>query len=119
MEPINLSVAKKMVDHYNATRKNLIDKAHNINDTQSIWIPLDNFKDFINKLPENASGVRIYLAAYDHDEPHYPNQTTAILMGTVNNGDLHTDAIESGDTLLDSEEGMDPFNKGKVCPPYC
>jgi hypothetical protein len=119
MEKIDLTIAKKMVEHYNTTRKTLIDKTHNINDTESIWISLDHFKDFINKLPENATGVRIYLAAYDHDEPHFPNQTTAIIMGTVNKDDAHTDAIESGSTLLASGDGLDPFNKGKACPPYC
>jgi len=119
MEQIELDIAKKMVDHYHETRKKLIDKTHSINDTESIWIPLDNFKNFINNLPENASGVRIYLAAYDHNEPHHPNQTTAIIMGTVNNGDDHTDAIASGSALTDADRGLEPFNKGKICPPFC
>lgn len=119
MEQIELTIAKKMVKNYHATRKQLIDKAHSINDTESIWISLDHFKDFINKLPASATGVRIYLAAYDHDEPHYPNQTTAILMGTVDKGEGHIDAIASNDSSLEDDGGMSPYNKGKACPPLC
>lgn len=119
MEQIDLDIAKRMVENYQETRKKLIDKTHNINDTESIWIPLDHFKSFISNLPENASGVRIYLAAYDDTEPHYPNQTTAILMGTVSSGDDHTDVIASDGTLDDGDRGMEPYNKGKACPPFC
>lgn len=119
MEPIDLSIAQKMVDRYAATRKKLIDKEHNINDTQSIWISLDKLKSFINNLPENATGVRIHFAAYDHENEHYPNQTTAILMGTVENDTQHTDAMEDGVGLLSSEDPMGPFNQGKACPPLC
>ncbi|MEN0055767.1 MAG: hypothetical protein AAGC65_18960 [Mucilaginibacter sp.] len=119
MEQIELSTAKKMVDHYQETRKKLIDKTHGVNDTESIWIPLEHFKNFINNLPENATGVRIYLAAYDQHEPHYPNQTTAVIMGTVSDGDDHTDVIASGGALADANRGLEPFNKGKQCPPFC
>jgi hypothetical protein len=119
MEQIELSIAKQMVDNYHETRKKLIDKTHSINDTESIWIPLDHFKNFINNLPENATGVRIYLAAYDQNEPHYPNQTTAVIMGTVNNGDDHTDVIAGGSALASTQQGLEPFNRGKACPPFC
>ena len=109
-----------MVDHYNATRKTLIDKAHNINDTQSIWISLDKLKAFVNNLPEHATGVRIHLAAYDHDNQHYPNQTTAILIGTVEGEAEHSDALEKNSALIDDiEDPMGPFNQGKICPPIC
>ncbi len=119
MKKIELATAKKMVDHYRSTRKTLIDKTHNINDTESIWIPVDKFKDFIGKLPGNATGVRIYFAAYDHNEPNYPNRTTAIFMGTVENGNEHVDAMKNGSELLGIEPGMEPFNKTKQCPPDC
>ena len=119
MEPIDLSIAQKMVDHYAATRKKLIDKEHNINDTQSVWIPLDKLKSFINNLPEQATGVRIHFAAYDHKNEHSPNQTTAILIGTVENLAEHTDAIEDGIGPLSTEDPMGPFNNGRTCPPLC
>jgi hypothetical protein len=119
MEPIDLSIAQKMVDRYAATRKKLIDKEHNINDTQSVWIPLDKLKSFINNLPEQATGVRIHFAAYDHKNEHSPNQTTAILIGTVENHPKHTDAIEDGVGTLSSEDPMGPFNNGRACPPLC
>jgi hypothetical protein len=119
MEAIDLSIAKKMVDHYSATRKKLIDKTHNINDTQSIWIPIDQFKSFADQLPDHATGVRIHFAAYDHTDLHYPNQTTAILIGTIGDGTEHTDAVEKGSALATTEGGLDPFNKSKACPPFC
>jgi hypothetical protein len=120
MEKIDLTIAKKMVEHYNTTRKTLIDKTHNINDTESIWISLDKLKAFVNNLPEHATGVRIHLAAYDHENQHYPNQTTAILIGTVENDTEHTDALEKGSALLETEDDpLGPFNQGKACPPIC
>ncbi len=120
MEPIDLSIAQKMVDHYAATRKTLIDKEHDINDTQSVWISLDKLKSFINNLPERATGVRIHFAAYDHKNDHYPNQTTVVLIGTVENHTEHKDAIEDGVLgPLGSEDPMGPFNQTKPCPPVC
>ncbi|NHA07766.1 hypothetical protein G7092_28465 [Mucilaginibacter sp. HC2] len=120
MKPIDLSIAQKMVERYAATRKKLIDKEHNINDTQSVWLSLDKLKSFINNLPEHATGVRIHFAAYDHNNEHYPNQTTAILIGTSENHIEHTDAIEDGVAgPLGSEDPMGPFNQGPLCPPKC
>ena len=117
MVPLELSVAKEMVARYGATRKTLIDETYGINDTKSVWVSLDKLKEFINQLPESATGVRIYLAAYDHTEPVYPDQTTAIFIGTVEKGGRDTDAMES--TALFDLGGLDPFNRARACPPYC
>lgn len=116
MKKIDLTEAKKMVDHYHATRKNVIDKTHGINDTKSVWFDIDAFKDFVNKLPAHATGVRVHLASYDETHPTAPGQTTLVFAGTVNNDDVHTDALSEGVTLAD---GFDLVNAGKPCPPDC
>jgi hypothetical protein len=117
MEKIDLNLAKKMVDHYHNTRKKLIDRSHSINDTKSVWFPIKEFKDFVNQLPDHATGVRIHLAAYDHDIHHAPNQTTTVLTGTVANGTGHKDVIEDSNLL--AVAGLAPANRGKSCPPEC
>lgn len=119
MEPIDLNEAKKMVDNYHHTRKKLIDKTHGVNDTQSSWIPIDKLKSFVNNLPDHATGVRIHLAAYDHDHAHFPNQTTTVLIGTTGDNDVHTDAIQNENATLAADDSMGPFNKTKDCPPIC
>ena len=116
MKIIDLSLARQMVDSYSSTRKKLIDSTYGINDTQSIWFDIAGIKDFVNKLPDETTGVRIYLSAYDDTEPIAPGQTTVILIGTVagNNGD--------DDAILNSEvfaAGLKPLNQGKQCPPIC
>lgn len=116
MKKIDLAIAKKMVDHYHVTRKGVIDKTHGINDTKSVWFDIDAFKDFVNKLPAHATGVRVHLAAHDETHPTTPGQTTVVFAGTVNKDDVHTDALSEGVMMAD---GLDPVNAGKVCPPDC
>ncbi|QEC76852.1 hypothetical protein [Mucilaginibacter ginsenosidivorax] len=116
MKKIDLTEAKKMVDHYHATRKTVIDKTHGINDTKSVWFDIDAFKDFVNKLPAHATGVRVHLASYDETHPTTPGQTTVMLAGTVSKDSNHTDALSDNSLLA---EGLDPVNQGKNCPPDC
>jgi len=116
MEKIDLTHAKQMVDNYKATRKDLIDQTHGTNDTHSVWFDIASFKDFVARLPEDATGVRIHLAAYDHEHKTTPNQTTLVLAGTVAKGDDHVDAVSSNSLSL---AGLDPVNGGKACPPDC
>ena len=116
MKSIDLTIAKQMVERYESTRKKLIDGAHSINDTKSIWFDIDAFKDFVNNLPEETTGVRVYLAAYDEKEPEAPSQTTVVFIGTVNNGGGDTDALLDGSVPTD---GLGALNTGKLCPPIC
>jgi hypothetical protein len=116
MKKIDLTAAKQMVEHYHATRKNVIDKTHGINDTKSVWFDIDAFKDFVNKLPAHATGVRVHLASYDETHPTTPGQTTLVFTGTVNKDDAQIDTLSEGATLAD---GLDAVNVGKLCPPIC
>ncbi|MDB5003442.1 MAG: hypothetical protein JWQ34_1667 [Mucilaginibacter sp.] len=120
MLPIEVSTAKEMVARYQATRKTLIDETHGINDTRSIWFDIEGLKNFINNLPENASGVRVHLAAYDQGNKHAPNQTTVIFTGTIEKGYGHVDVLDKDDSLWTIEDDvMGPFNAGRTCPPLC
>jgi hypothetical protein len=116
MKTIDVKTAKKMVDHYHATRKDIIDKKHGINDTKSVWFDIAAFKDFVNKLPAHATGVRIHLASYDEAHAQLPNQTTVVLAGTVNKESSHIDAVSDSSVLT---AGLEPTNGGKDCPPTC
>lgn len=116
MKKIDLSHAKQMVDHYKATRKDLIDQTHGTNDTQSVWFDIASFKDFVAKLPEGATGVRIHFGAYDHSHDTTPHQTTLVLAGTVAKDGDHVDAIADNSLLAD---GLEAVNNGKSCPPEC
>jgi len=119
MIPIELPTAKKIVAHYNNTRKTLIDETFGINDTRSIWFSIDGIRNFINTLPKYASGVRIYLATYAQDSEHYPNQTTVIFTGTIEKDRREINAL-TADALFDIDFGiLGPFNQGKACPPNC
>jgi hypothetical protein len=118
MVPLEVSTAKEMVARYSATRKTLIDKTYNINDTRSVWFSIDGFKNFVNNLPENASGVRVHLAAYDQNG-RTPNQTTVIFTATAEHNYQHIDAIGKGGELFAADKTMTPWNSGKECPPVC
>lgn len=118
MKQIDLTIAQQMTARYESTRKTLIDSKYNINDTLSSWIPIDLLKDYINNLPETATGVRVYLAAYDETDPIYPNQTTIILTGTVSDNGTDNDVI-NGYEPKENEDGLNPVNKTKNCPPDC
>jgi hypothetical protein len=119
MVPIELSAAKEMIAHYEDTRKTLIDETHGINDTRSMWFDIEGFKKFVNNLPENASGVRIHLAAYDQTNEHYPNQTTVVFTGTIEQGSRHIDVMENNSLWSIEDDVMGPFNMTKICPPVC
>jgi len=119
MVPIELSIAKEMVALYNDTRKTLIDETYNINDTRSIWFSIDGFKDFVNNLPENASGIRIHLAVHDQENKHTPNQTTVIFAATIENGHQNVDVVGQGHELINTHPFMTAFGGGKDCPPLC
>jgi hypothetical protein len=116
MKAIDLTIAKQMVERYESTRKKLIDGTYNINDTKSIWFDVAAFKDFVNNLPAETTGVRVYLGAYDETVSEAPSQTTAIFIGTVNNGSGDTDALLD-DSVLSA--GLEAVNVGKACPPDC
>ena len=116
MKNIDLTIAKQMVERYQTTRKKLIDGAHSINDTKSIWFDIAAFKDFVNNLPAETTGVRVYLAAYDETVSEAPSQTSVVFIGTVNNGSGDTDAILDSSVLA---AGLEAVNDGKLCPPIC
>jgi hypothetical protein len=113
MEKIDLKVAQEMVARYEATRKTLIDKAYGINDTRSVWFDIASFKEFVNNLPAETTGVRVYLAAHDDTYAEAPSQTTVVFAGTLAD---ESDAIITGKV---SVANMDPWNTGKLCPPVC
>jgi hypothetical protein len=119
MVPVELSTAKEMVARYEATRKALIDETHGVNDTRSMWFDIEGIKNFINNLPENASGVRIHLAAYGQDDEHYPNQTTVVFTGTVEQDYRHVDVMENNSLWSIEDDLMGTFNMGRLCPPNC
>jgi hypothetical protein len=116
MKTIDLTIAKQMVERYETTRKKLIDGTYSINDTKSIWFDVAAFKDFVNNLPAETTGVRVYLAAYDEKQTKAPSQTTVVFIGTVNNGSGDTDAILDSSVLT---TGLEAVNLGKECPPIC
>ncbi|SDQ00986.1 hypothetical protein SAMN05428975_5589 [Mucilaginibacter sp. OK268] len=115
MIPIELSMAKEIIANYNSTRKTLIDETFGINDTRSIWVSLDELKSFINNLPKNANGVRVHLTVYNQSEQHYPNQTTVIWTGTLEQGYQTVDIIDKDGAFLSADKTMAPWTMGKVC----
>ncbi len=116
MEQIDLTIAKQMVERYHSSRKELIDSTLKIDDTKSIWFDIAAFKSFVEKLPAETTGVRVYLAAYDEKQPLAPHQTTVVLIGTVDQGGDDVDAILDSSNLT---AGLAPVNIGKNCPPIC
>jgi hypothetical protein len=121
MGKIDHAVAKQMVNNYAETRKKLIDQTHGINDTQSIWFSVDEVKQFVADLSAGATGVRIYLGAYDNDYPSTPNQTCIIAIETLKDASSgkHVDSMQQAVAPLDGGGGGGPANNGKVCPPVC
>lgn len=113
MEKIDLKVAQEMVARYASTRKTLIDKAYGINDTQSVWFDIASFKDFVNNLPAETTGIRVHLAAYDDTQTKAPNQTTVVFIGTIADD---ADAVMTG---KEPAPGLSPVNLAKECPPFC
>lgn len=105
-----------MVDHYHTTRKTVIDKTHGINDTKSVWFDIESFKNFVNSLPAEATGVRVHFASHDETETKSPNQTTVVFAGTVSKESSHTDTVLDSTVLA---AGLEPANGGKTCPPIC
>ena len=118
MGKIDLTVAKEMVNNYAETRKRLIDQAYGIDDTKSIWFSIEEVQNFVKSLSPDATGVRIYLGVYNDDDPKTPDHTTivAIETGADSTG---KDADQIGTSGLTLGVGGDPFNNGKICPPYC
>jgi hypothetical protein len=117
MEQIDLTVARQMVERYQATRKELIDSTYKIDDTKSVWFDIETFKAYVNNLPEKTTGVRVYLAAYDDQTSPTPSQTTVVFVGTESDGTDNIDALQSGNNAPDT--GLGTVNNGKPCPPYC
>lgn len=119
MATMDLQTAQDMVDHYVATRKTLIDDTYGINDTIGVWFSKAQLQNFVDSLSDDATGVRIYLAAYEDDQAVYPDQTTIIAIETV--GDQlgnHIDRIGQARRGLGyTGAGSDPYNHGVLCPP--
>jgi hypothetical protein len=121
MEPIDLKTAREMVARYKETRKAVIDKHHEVNDTESTWLPIDKLKEFINNLPAEATGVRIHFGVHDADHKHAPHQTSVAIVGTVagKGADQHIDAIQSDDVASLAVSGLAALKSSKDCPPTC
>ncbi|GGB15067.1 MULTISPECIES: hypothetical protein [Mucilaginibacter] len=121
MEPIDLKTAREMVARYKQTRKAVIDKHHEVNDTESTWLPIDKLKEFINNLPPEATGVRIHFGVHDADHKNAPHQTSVAIVGTVagKGVDQHIDAIQSDDVASLAVSGLAALKSSKDCPPTC
>ncbi|WP_413670341.1 hypothetical protein ACEN9X_10590 [Mucilaginibacter sp. Mucisp86] len=121
MEPIDLKTAREMVARYKETRKAVIDKHHEVNDTESTWISIDKLKDFVNNLPPEATGVRLHFGVHDADHSNAPHQTSVAIVGTVAGAgkDEHIDAIQSDQVANLSVNGLAALSSGRECPPMC
>lgn len=110
-----------MVARYKQTRKAVIDKHHEVNDTESTWLPIDKLKEFINNLPPEATGVRIHFGVHDADHKNAPHQTSVAIVGTVagKGVDQHIDAIQSDDVASMAVSGLAALKSSKDCPPTC
>jgi hypothetical protein len=120
MGVIDLQEAKDMVKKYAETRRALIDKTYHIRDTKAIWFSVDEMKAFVDGLTPDVTGVRFYLAVNEPDNILYPDQTTIILIGTVDDGTgKNVDPIgqPSGPPGSGGGVGQIPFNHGSLCPP--
>ena len=121
MAQIDPTVAKQMVANYAKTRKTLIDQTYKMNDTESIWFSIDQFKQFAASLSAGASGVRIYLAVYNPDYPTTPDQTCVIAIETIKDqvSGKDVDSMQQAAAPGPGGGGGGPANAGKVCPPTC
>jgi hypothetical protein len=121
MDPIDLKTAREMVARYKETRKSVIDKHHEVNDTESTWISIDNLKKFINNLPPEATGVRLHFGVHDADHSDAPHQTSVAIVGTVagKEPDEHIDAIQSDEVANLAVTGLAARSSGRDCPPMC
>lgn len=121
MEPIDLKTAREMVARYKETRKAVIDKHHEVNDTESTWLPIDKLKEFVNNLPPEATGVRIHFGVHDADHKDAPHQTSVAIVGTVagKGRDQHIDAIQSDYVASLAVSGLAALKSSKDCPPTC
>ena len=118
MEPIDLKTAREMVERYKSTRKTVIDDKHGVNDTESTWFSIDKLKEFINNLPEEATGVRLHLGVHGAEHAEVPHQTSFAMIATVGDGNgNHIDAIQSDS--VDFSGALGTAVKGKECPPMC
>ncbi|HEX8020836.1 hypothetical protein [Mucilaginibacter sp.] len=121
MEPIDLKTAREMVARYKETRKAVIDKHHEVNDTESTWISIDKLKEFVNNLPSEATGVRLHFGVHDADHSNAPHQTSVAIVPTVAGAgvDEHIDAIQSDLVANLAVSGLAAVGTGKECPPMC
>ena len=116
MGVISLETAKKMVELYKETRRKLIDETYQITDTKAIWFSAAELKTFVDGLTPDITGVRFYLAVNEPDAV-LPNQTTVIMIGTVNENGKNVDPIGKKGLGGIGGGGQDPFNHGELCPP--
>ncbi|AYL98378.1 hypothetical protein [Mucilaginibacter celer] len=118
MKNIDLQAARDMVERYKSTRKQVIDKEHKVNDTESTWFPLDKLKEYIQNLPAEATGVRLHLGVHAPGHEDAPHQTSFAMVATVadENGN-HVDAIQSDS--VDAGGSLGAIVSGKDCPPMC
>jgi hypothetical protein len=116
MATIDLDIAKNMVKKYAETRRALIDETYHIRDTKAIWYSADELRSFVDSLSPEITGVRFYLAVNEADMD-FPDQTTIILIGTIDENGKNVDPIGKQHGPPKTGLGQDPFNHGDLCPP--
>ena len=117
MGVITLEAAREMVKLYAKTRRKLIDETYHIKDTKAIWFSTADLKTFVESLTPDITGVRFYLAV-NESTSILPDQTTIVLIGTIDVDGKNVDPIGNpGTGNTGTGSGQDPFNHGDLCPP--
>ena len=120
MDHIPVDTARKHVKNY----ENKLSVLNDMSDTRSVWFPIKELKEFVNRSAENDSidGVRLYFAAYGEkpEAPHYSSKNTLILVLTKDSigkyhRDYYTEVLEP--TLKNPIAS--PANQGELCPQNC
>lgn len=121
------------VANYQANKHPLLSDAIQRPDTRSAWYSLEQFEELMREMYYlNADGLRIYLGAYDQNDPNYPGMTTVIFVPTYmdENSGNHTDIVIEEDQVF--QERLEAAGSAKLlgaarknfdtiglCPPSC
>lgn len=117
-EPIDVNVARKMVEAFGVEATNT--NAHSY--TKAVWFPAEQILEMAEKMKEGKyDGLRIYFAKYVaeslNDIPESHNgRNTVLLVPTFAAGNTN----HLGAATKDHEDDLtDIENRGTLCPSMC
>ena len=125
---IDKDEVNQRVKNYLTNKRPLLAGAMSGPETKSAWYSLPQFEELMRELYYlNADGLRIYLGAYNEDDPNYPGMMTVVFVPTYLNEATgkHADIVIDNDAEFESRcsastEGVSKnYDTIGLCPPAC